>query len=150
MDLDRVTGYFQRPRSWVQAAYNYYEAYRDEIDPAIHDNRTMTYEKLSRLLPHIDPLVNRPSAVTSLSDALRRTCIAAASAQQSGAAGKARLRYLPPSPIIRPASHRSSHAPTTDATSGCAPERSAGNASQTCAGIPGAGLKASYTSASRP
>jgi len=37
----------------VQAALNYYEAFSEEIDAAIAENKTMGYEKLKRLFPHM-------------------------------------------------------------------------------------------------
>lgn len=56
MDAERVAAYFRRSRAWVQAAFNYYAAFRDEIEPVIEDNRSMTFEKLQRLLPHLETL----------------------------------------------------------------------------------------------
>ncbi len=54
MDAERVATYFRRPRGWVNAALNYYEGFRDEIDPVLEDNRSMTFEKLKRLLPNLE------------------------------------------------------------------------------------------------
>ena len=54
MDAERVAAYFGRPRAWANAALNYYEAFRDEIDPVLDDNRSMTFEKLKRLLPNLE------------------------------------------------------------------------------------------------
>ena len=56
MDAERVAAYFRRPRSWVNAAFHYYEAIHDEIDPVLEDNRSMTFEKLKRLLPTLETL----------------------------------------------------------------------------------------------
>jgi hypothetical protein len=56
MDADRVATYFGRSRAWVNAAFHYYEAFRDELDPVLEDNRSMTYEKLRRLLPNLETL----------------------------------------------------------------------------------------------
>lgn len=50
MDAQAVAASLQRPLDWVQAAFHYYEAYREEIDQAIADNR-MGFEALQRLLP---------------------------------------------------------------------------------------------------
>ena len=50
MDAVHVTDYFERPHAWVNAAFNYYEAYPDEIDPLVEDCQSMTFEKLKRLL----------------------------------------------------------------------------------------------------
>lgn len=57
MDPERVASYFSRPRAWVNAAFHYYEAFRDEIDPVLEDNRCMTFEKLQRLLPNLETLL---------------------------------------------------------------------------------------------
>jgi predicted transcriptional regulator len=56
MDAERIAAYFRRPRGWVNAAMHYYEAFRDEIDPVLEDNRSMTFEKLKRLLPTLETL----------------------------------------------------------------------------------------------
>ena len=37
----------------IQAAFYYYEAYREEIDAAIDENNSMGYEQVKRLLPNI-------------------------------------------------------------------------------------------------
>jgi uncharacterized protein (DUF433 family) len=54
MDVEQVADYFSRPVEWVRAALHYYEAYPQEIDQAIADNRAMGYEKLKRLLPQME------------------------------------------------------------------------------------------------
>jgi hypothetical protein len=54
MDAERVAAYFRRPLAWVRAAFHYYEAFPEEIDPLIADNRSMTYDKLKRLLPNLE------------------------------------------------------------------------------------------------
>jgi hypothetical protein len=64
MDVAHVTRYFQRPVEWVRAALNYYEAYPEEIDQAIEDNRTLGYEKLKRLLPQMELIEVPPDALT--------------------------------------------------------------------------------------
>ncbi len=56
MDAERVAAYFRRPRAWVNAALHYYEGFRDELDPVLEDNRSMTFEKLKRLLPSLETL----------------------------------------------------------------------------------------------
>lgn len=58
MDTDRLMDYFRRPRAWVNSAFNYYEVYRNEIDPMLEDNRFMTFDKLKRLLPNLEKLSN--------------------------------------------------------------------------------------------
>lgn len=54
MGVERVMAYFRRPRGWVDSAFLYYEEYRDEIDPILEDNRSMTFAKLKRLLPTLE------------------------------------------------------------------------------------------------
>jgi hypothetical protein len=56
MNVERVAAYFRRPRAWVNAAFHYYESYREEIDPTLEDSRSMTFEKLKRLLPNLERL----------------------------------------------------------------------------------------------
>ncbi len=56
MDTERVAAYFSRPRAWINAAFNYYEEFRNEIDPMLEDNRSMTFDKLKRLLPGLETL----------------------------------------------------------------------------------------------
>jgi hypothetical protein len=53
MDSERVARYFNRPIEWVKSAFNYYESYREEIDPSIEDN-DIEYEELKRLLPNAE------------------------------------------------------------------------------------------------
>lgn len=54
MDAERVATYFGRSRAWVNTALHYYEAYHDEVDPVLADNREMSFEKLKRLLPDLE------------------------------------------------------------------------------------------------
>lgn len=56
MDAERVAAYFRRPRAWANAAFHYYEAFRDEVNPVLEDSRSMTFEKLKRLLPNLETL----------------------------------------------------------------------------------------------
>jgi hypothetical protein len=51
LDAARTAAYFQRPVEWVNAALNYYEAFRIEIDHAIEDNDSLDYDALKRRLP---------------------------------------------------------------------------------------------------
>jgi uncharacterized protein (DUF433 family) len=50
MDAERVANYLQRPLEWVKTAFHYYEAFQEEIDQAIEDNRG-EYDELKRLIP---------------------------------------------------------------------------------------------------
>ena len=53
MDVEATARHLQRSTEWVRAAFNYYEAYRDEIDRAVEDNR-IGYEAMKRLLPGLE------------------------------------------------------------------------------------------------
>ena len=64
MDAERVAAYFHRPRAWVNAAFHYYEAYRDEIDPMLEDYRSTTFDKLKRLLPGLETVPRASDAAT--------------------------------------------------------------------------------------
>jgi uncharacterized protein (DUF433 family) len=50
-DIEAVAHHFQKPAAWVIAAFNYAEAYPDEICLAMEDNYTMNAKALSHLLP---------------------------------------------------------------------------------------------------
>lgn len=52
MEADRTAEYLQCPVGNVKAALNYYNAYREEIDMALHDN-DMGEERLKRLFPNL-------------------------------------------------------------------------------------------------
>lgn len=54
MDAAKVAKHFERPIDWVRAAFNYAEAYPEEINFAIEDYRSVTFEDLKRLLPNIE------------------------------------------------------------------------------------------------
>lgn len=54
MDAEKVADHLSWPIWLVQAGFNYYEAFPDEIDLAIDENRSMTPEKLKRLLPSLE------------------------------------------------------------------------------------------------
>jgi hypothetical protein len=51
LDAERTAEHFMLPVRRVQAAFNYYQVYSDEIDQAIADNRATTFGELRRLLP---------------------------------------------------------------------------------------------------
>lgn len=53
MDEEKVADYFERPIEWVKAAFNYAEAYSEEIDFAIKDSQAITLTDLKRLLPNL-------------------------------------------------------------------------------------------------
>lgn len=56
MDRGRIAAYFGRPNVWVNGALNYYDAFPNEIDPLLEDNRGMTFERLGRMLPGLESL----------------------------------------------------------------------------------------------
>ncbi|HLJ55595.1 MAG TPA: hypothetical protein VKT77_11200 [Chthonomonadaceae bacterium] len=64
MDIDRVCSYWpNRLRAWVQAAFNYYEAFSDEIDEQIALYDAVTFDTLKRQLPQIEAITIPASAL---------------------------------------------------------------------------------------
>ena len=62
MNVERTAAYFQWPDWKVEAAFDYYAAYPEEIDEMLDSHRSVTYEKLKQLLPEIG-LYEVPEAV---------------------------------------------------------------------------------------
>jgi uncharacterized protein (DUF433 family) len=60
-DVKKTARHFQWPAEWVQAAFNYAQAFPNEIRDAIEDNESVTPEDLKRMLPaqYLDPLPSR-------------------------------------------------------------------------------------------
>jgi hypothetical protein len=54
MDAVRTAAHFAWPVYRVQMAFSYYDAFPDEIDHAISDNRSVTFEQLKRRLPGLE------------------------------------------------------------------------------------------------
>ena len=54
MDPGKTAEHFGWPVHRVRAAFHYYEAYPEEIDQAITDNRAVDFEQLRRLLPQAE------------------------------------------------------------------------------------------------
>jgi uncharacterized protein (DUF433 family) len=54
MDVEKTAAHFNLPAWKVQAALHYYEAFPAEIDAAIAEARSMTFEKLKRKLPQLE------------------------------------------------------------------------------------------------
>ncbi len=54
MVTEKTAAHFDLPVWKVQAALHYYEAFPQEIDEAIADARSMTFEKLKRRLPALE------------------------------------------------------------------------------------------------
>lgn len=59
MDEVKVATHFQRPIEWVKAAFNYAEAYSEEIGITISDAQSTNATTLKRLLPQLE-IVNVP------------------------------------------------------------------------------------------
>ena len=54
MDIMQIANHFERPVEWVKAAFNYVEAYPEEIELAIKDAQAMTAVNVKRLLPNLE------------------------------------------------------------------------------------------------
>lgn len=63
MDADKTAAHFRFPLQRVKAAYHYYEAYPREVDQAIADNNTVTFDTLKRLLPQLEAIAIPQSAL---------------------------------------------------------------------------------------
>ncbi|MGK7874124.1 MAG: transcriptional regulator [Xenococcaceae cyanobacterium] len=62
MDEQKVAEHLTRSIEWVRAAFNYAEAYPEEIRLAIEDNRAMNYSALKRILPSFE-LIRVPKEI---------------------------------------------------------------------------------------
>lgn len=54
MNEKKVAGHFERSLEWVKAAFNYAEAYPEEIDLSIQDSQAITLTDLKRQLPNLE------------------------------------------------------------------------------------------------
>lgn len=54
MDVEKTAAHFDMPAWKAQSAFNYFEAYPEEINSVIEDLRDMTYDKLARKLPQLE------------------------------------------------------------------------------------------------
>ncbi|MCW3097167.1 MAG: hypothetical protein JWL77_2785 [Chthonomonadaceae bacterium] len=54
MDVPKTAAHFGLPNWRVQAAFHYYEAFPQEIDSAITDVRSQTFDSLKRKLPQLE------------------------------------------------------------------------------------------------
>ena len=52
-----IANHLQRSTTWVQAAFNYVEAYTEEINLAIQDDMAINYTSIKRLLPQTELLL---------------------------------------------------------------------------------------------
>jgi len=64
MDIPKVTDHFERAADWVKAAFNYAEAYPEEIDFAIQDAEAVTFLALKRMLPNIETFSDQEEEAT--------------------------------------------------------------------------------------
>ncbi|MDJ0688307.1 MAG: transcriptional regulator [Xenococcaceae cyanobacterium MO_188.B32] len=56
-DVKKVVTHLQKPIEWVKAAFNYAEAYPEEISLAIEDDRAINYTTIKRILPQTELLL---------------------------------------------------------------------------------------------
>jgi predicted DNA-binding protein len=56
-DCSKTATHLRKPNEWVKAAFNYAEAYQDEINLAIQDNEAINYTSIKRLLPQTELLL---------------------------------------------------------------------------------------------
>src|SRR5580700_10946015 len=68
MDADRTAAHFRFPINRVKAAFNYYEAYPLEVDQAIDDNNSMTFDRLKRILPQLEGVYVPKSVLNGTAD----------------------------------------------------------------------------------
>ena len=54
MDAEKTAAHFALPTWKIQAAFHYYEAFPQEIDAAIAEVRSQTFETLKRKLPQLE------------------------------------------------------------------------------------------------
>ncbi len=59
LDPEKTAAHFQFSVHKIQAALSYYEAYPEEIDRIIAENRAITFDDIKRLLPHAEQFVVR-------------------------------------------------------------------------------------------
>jgi predicted DNA-binding protein len=53
-DVTKIATHLEKPIEWVQAAFNYFEAYPEEISLAIEDDLAINYTTIKRLLPQTE------------------------------------------------------------------------------------------------
>jgi predicted DNA-binding protein len=56
-DLEKIAIHLQKPIEWVKAAFNYAEAYPEEISLAIEDDLAINYTTVKRILPQTELLL---------------------------------------------------------------------------------------------
>ncbi|VEP17602.1 conserved hypothetical protein [Hyella patelloides LEGE 07179] len=61
-DLVKIANHLQKPVTWLQAAFNYAEAYPEELNNAIADAWAINYTTIKRLLPQTE-LISIPQEI---------------------------------------------------------------------------------------
>jgi hypothetical protein len=54
LDVEKTAKYFPIPAHRIQAAFNYYRVYPEEIDQVIAENDAWTYDRIKQVLPQIE------------------------------------------------------------------------------------------------
>ena len=54
LDVGKTAYYFQVAPHRIEAAFNYYRAYPEEIDQAVAENDSWTYERMKESLPELE------------------------------------------------------------------------------------------------
>ena len=54
LDVETTAKYFPIPAHRIRNAFDYYRAYPDEIDQAIAENDSWTYERMKQVLPQLN------------------------------------------------------------------------------------------------
>jgi hypothetical protein len=54
LDVETTAKYFPIPARRIQGAFDYYRAYPEEIDRAIAENDSWTYERMKEVLPQLN------------------------------------------------------------------------------------------------
>ena len=62
-DLEKTSTHLQKPIEWVKAAFNYAEAYPEEITLAIEDDLAINYTIIKRILPQTELLLVPPDVL---------------------------------------------------------------------------------------
>jgi len=67
-NVARIASHLSRSAEWVQAAFNYAEAYSSEINLAIEDDSAIDYTAIKRLLPQTELLLIPQSVMDAESE----------------------------------------------------------------------------------
>ncbi|MGL5939011.1 MAG: transcriptional regulator [Waterburya sp.] len=64
-DVNKTANHLQKSTDWVKAAFNYAEAYAEEINLAIEDDLAINYTTIKRTLPQTELLTIPPDILES-------------------------------------------------------------------------------------